>query len=85
MGDHRASIKITMDAHGKTYKQEWWINWSPDSTGCDPRVMEWFEECWRDAYRRFDAAQTLANAKENQEKQEKNERETLARLKAKYE
>lgn len=44
MGDHRADIKIKMEAHGKTYKQDMWINWSPDETGCDPRVYEWFAE-----------------------------------------
>lgn len=85
MGDHRADIKITMSAHGKTYKQEWWINWSPNDDGCDQRIVDWFRECWEDAYRRAEAEVAKMMSAERAKQTEKYEREQLATLKAKYE
>lgn len=84
VGDHRATINIKVEFHGKTY--EWkdaWINYS-GYDGPDSRVIEFFENMWRDGYGRW-----LDEVHESQEeqraaKQEVDERETLAALKAKY-
>lgn len=48
VGDHRATVVIDFTIHGKTYHQEWWINWFPDPD-IDYRIVEWFRECWDDA------------------------------------
>ena len=85
MGDHRADIKITMTAHGKKYEKEWWINWSPNDDGCDQRVVDWFCECWEDAYNRYDEARYLADSENRRIAEEQAERAELARLKSKYE
>lgn len=66
MGDHRASIKIKMEAHGKTYDADMWINWSPEHDGCDRRIKEWFAACWEDAYARYHEAEYEAKAAERE-------------------
>lgn len=49
MGDMRADIKIKFTIHGKTYKQEFWINYSPDDDGVDVRIKDWFKGSWEDS------------------------------------
>lgn len=85
MGDHRASIQITMEAHGKEYKTDMWINWSPDDDGCDRRVTEWFRDCWADAYARYDDEVWEAQRESRERKQREDDLAKLAELKAKYE
>ena len=85
MGDHRASIKLEMDAHGKNYKTEMWINWSPDNDGCDRRVIEWFADCWADAYARYNEAIWEADKERREKEQEEADRAIFNRLKAKFE
>lgn len=84
MGDHRATITIKAEFHGKTY--EWgpaWINYC-GFEGVDRRVIEFFEEMWRDGYERWSYEMGLAENEQNKVKIEKSEREELARLKEKY-
>jgi hypothetical protein len=86
MGDHRASIEIVMKAHGKTYEQEWWINWNPDeSTGCDRRITDWFSRCWEDAYERYHKRYAEYFVEQEAKRVEEEEKKELARLKEKYE
>lgn len=79
MGDHRASIKITMEAHGKTYDADMWINWTPEDDGCDRRVKEWFANAWEDAYARYHQEEFDAKAAERAEV-EKARQAALAKL-----
>lgn len=86
MGDHRASIKIEMEAHDKIYRKEWWINWSPeDRDGCDRRITDWFAACWADAYARYDTEVYESQREEREQAKEKADRAMLATLKARYE
>ena len=83
MGDHRASIKCEFEMHGHKAKSEWWIN--QDTTGCDDRIKDWFDEQVSIAMSRFNAESEKYWARENAAKIEADERATLDRLKAKYE
>jgi hypothetical protein len=86
MGDHRASIKLEMDAHGLHFTKEMWINWSSDGDdGCDRRITEWFGECWSRALAKYDQEVYEAERERRQRETESKERADLARLLAKYE
>jgi hypothetical protein len=80
MGDMRASIRLVFRIHGKVYKQDLWINYSPDSDGVDERIKEFFRESWDDSLHVYDAIIAAYEAEER----ERREREELARLTAKY-
>jgi len=86
MGDHRATVKVEFDIHGKVYKQEWWINYFPDdSSGVDRRIAEWFSACWEDAYSRYQKVVNESHREEDERKQREAELAELKRLKEKYE
>lgn len=85
MGDHRATIKLEMTIHGKTYRQDMWINYFPDLDGIDGRIVEQFRAWWEDAKARYDAAEFDRTASLREAEDERRERAELARLKAKYE
>ena len=84
MGDHRASIKLEMDAHGLHFKKTMSINWSPDEDGCDRRIIEWFSECWQKARAKYDREMWDADRERRERDVETSERAELARLTAKY-
>ena len=54
MGDHRASVKVKFEMHGIKAEQEWWMNWFDDGSGCDRRIVEWFEEQSRKAMAKYE-------------------------------
>ena len=83
MGDHRATIKVEFDMHGHKAKQEMYINWDYHS-GCDRRVVEWFEEQSAAAMEKWHAEQYKANEQVRAVELERTERAELARLEAKY-
>ena len=83
MGDHRATVVIDFTIHGKTYHQEWWINWFPDPD-IDYRIVEWFRECWDDAKVRYDKEVAKYWHREHATEIEQQERAELARLREKY-
>lgn len=85
MGDHRAEIKIEFTIHGKTYKQEWWINWWANDDGVDQRIVDWLANCWEDAYMRYNEGVNKILEKEEKERIEAEEKAELERLQAKYE
>ena len=85
MGDHRTEIKIEFTAHGKTYRQEWSINYFDNGDGIDQRIVDWFRACWEDAYARYNKAVQRHYAKEDVARLEREERAELARLIEKYE
>lgn len=74
-----ATIKIEVYLHGKVYSRAWWTNYWPSNSGIDRRIVEWVSECWDDAKARYDAEAR------RREELERDERQELARLKAKYE
>lgn len=85
MGDHRASIKITFDFHGKKYKMDSWINyWPEECCGMDKRVVEFFNQSYADGMNRFEEKLAKFRAKEDKERIEAEEKETLKRLQEKY-
>lgn len=86
MGDHRANIKLEFTIHGKTYKTELaWINYTDNGEGVDRRIVDWFSECWRDAYCRYEDQIAAYHEEQNKAQNERLERQELVRLKAKYE
>jgi vacuolar-type H+-ATPase catalytic subunit A/Vma1 len=83
MGDHRASLKIELTLHEKTYTLNWdWVNWVYDGT--PPDVDTFFRESWDDAYSRYQDKVAKFYEKQNRENIEHAERLELQRLKAKY-
>lgn len=84
MGDHRAEVKVEMTLHGKTYKHHWgWINWDIHG-GIDRRVVEWFEECSRDALGRFQEEMWEAEREQRETATEAKDKAEYERLKAKF-
>lgn len=85
MGDHRCTIKIEFSIHGKTYKQEWNINYFANDDDIDQRIVDWFAECWKDAHSRWQANVDKYFKEQREQETREAELEELARLKAKYE
>lgn len=85
MGDHRCGIKIEFDAHGKVYKTDMNINYFDNGDGIDQRVVDWFSECWGDAFSRYNGQIYEAMKEQRKREEEHYERAQLERLKAKYE
>lgn len=86
MGDGRAHIKIEFSVHGKDYKTDMSINWSPEDggTSIDRRVREWFETCYGDAYGDWQAAIYESEREQRERAEEERERTEYERLKAKF-
>ena len=85
MGDHRADIKLEMTLHGKTYVTSMNISyWADEHGGCDYRVIDWFNECWKDAYARYTFECEEARAVEELRDRERSERLELVRLLKKF-
>lgn len=85
MGDHRATISIRMEFHGKVY--EWkdaWINYNGHQ-GVDERVIKFFEDAWDDGYRRWSEDAHDADRQHRESETRQHELADLARLKTKYE
>lgn len=84
MGDHRITLSIKAEFHGKTYeiKEAWW-NWSGPEV--DSRVKDFFESMWEDGYSRWLEGIRADQKEQNKAGIEKEERAQLAKLKAKYE
>lgn len=81
MGDLRADIKIKMNLWGHNFKQDFWINYWDDGDGNDERVKSWFNQCYQKAMTKYYDEIDKARRKEEQ----KAEKDTYLRLKAKYE
>lgn len=82
MGDHRMSIKIQAEFHGKKKSTDMWINWWPESeSGIDQRIVDFFKELEAEGMAVFDKTmeKVRKQAIEDEEKKE------LIRLKEKYE
>lgn len=85
MGDHRISLTIKAEFHGKTHeiKDAWW-NYSGHN-GVDERVIDFFERMWDDGYSRWQDENMAYERRQRAKETEAEERALLARLKAKYE
>ena len=87
MGDHRADVKIDFTFHGKTYKMDAWINWSPEAGGCwciDERVVEFFRASYEDGIDRYNAMVHESEREQREKAQREQELATLKTLKEKY-
>ncbi len=74
MGDFRADIKIKMELMGKTYTQDMYINYFPNSDGVDDRVIEFFRDSYEDARARYDNMILDAEFKQRKKEQEDHDR-----------
>lgn len=82
MGDHRMSIKIEAEFHGKKKSTDMWINYFPESdSGIDQRIVDFFKELEVEGMKVFE--KTMEKVKK--EELEQQEKEELRRLKEKYE
>ena len=84
MGYHRCTIKIEFSIHGKTYKQDWNINYSDNGDGVDRRIVEWFADCWVNARARWQDSIDEYFEEEHNKEMEEIERTELLRLLEKY-
>ena len=80
MSDHRASIKITVEAHGVKRETDMDINWYAFDGGVDPRVREFFERWWEDCMDAYNDQIAEAEARER----DKLERAEFKRLGKKF-
>ena len=81
MGDHRMSIQITAEFHGKKKSTDMWINYFPSGERIDERIIEFFEELEREGME----VSNKKMYKYHKKQEEDREKQELARLKAKYE
>jgi hypothetical protein len=79
MGDHRADIKIKFSMYGEEKKADMWINWSPEDSGVDQRVIDFFEQAAREMYNKGYLPLLVKEVEEDPERAE------YERLKAKFE
>lgn len=86
MGDHRFSITIKMSFHGeKGELVDGWFNWDGDRDGIDSRIIKLIEDVRDRGFAKYDRDVAKYHAEQNKAENERQEREELARLKAKYE
>ena len=85
MGDERAHLDISFEIFRKKYKHSMSINYHPNESGVDRRVLELFETWYDEA--RADWERVINEDRREQEDAEKErlERAEFYRLKAKYE
>jgi hypothetical protein len=83
MGDHRLSITIKAEFHGKTYEYDNWMNYN-GFDGVDRRIIEFFEAIWDDGYARFQQQIHESEKEQREEQTRRNELAELQRLKEKY-
>lgn len=82
MSDHRFAIDVKFSIYGEDFEWDASLNWAPDNvTGVDPRITDWFANCYARARSGYDSYVNMRAAEDS----ERREREQLARLKAKYE
>ena len=58
MGDHRASVKITIEFHGIKRTSDMWINydgWNGTYEGVDDRIIEFCREVWEEGMQMYNA------------------------------
>ena len=48
--DCKASVKIAFEIYGKKFTTDMWINYWPDESGVDERVLEFFRKSYESAY-----------------------------------
>jgi hypothetical protein len=87
VGDHRATVKISFDFHGKVYEMDSWINWTDygsECSGVDQRVIDFFREAAADGLARYNLEVLDYWAEQAKKRQETSERAELVRLKGKY-
>ena len=86
MGDHRASIKIEMEFHGKVSKTDMYINYCPmDDSGVDSRIIDFFEQAYREGMVRYHDAMYEADRERREWAEREADLKKLAELKEKYE
>lgn len=86
MGDHRASIKIEMTFHGIKDSVDMWINYFPEECcSMDKRVVEFFKSVYERGMDEYEEKLFEAQREYREQEIERTERETLKRLKDKYE
>jgi hypothetical protein len=87
MGDHRASIKIQVSAHGIEDQCDMWINYWPDDGGYGPdkRILDFFENWWKKARDKYDDEMEAYESSRNKERLKESRRLEYERLKAEFE
>lgn len=86
MSDHRCHLKIEFSIYGMKFEWDTSINYAPnEGDGIDDRIVDWFNECYAEARAAWDHESMLEDERRAAEKLERDERQQLARLKAKYE
>lgn len=84
MTDMKASIEIKFEIHGESYEGDWYINYSPNDSGIDDRIVEWFSDCYEKASRVYLKNVDDYFKEKDKAENESREREELRRLKEKY-
>lgn len=81
MSDHRFEIDVKFSIYGEDFEWDASLNWATNGEEIDPRITEWFANCYAKARGGYDTYTEMRRAEDS----ERHEREQLARLKAKYE
>lgn len=82
MSDHRFHINVKFSIYGEDFDWDASLNWAPDNnTGVDVRITDFFANCYAKARSGYETYRDMKDAEEIL----RQEREQLARLKAKYE
>lgn len=85
MSDSRFHLKVQFEIYGQKYEWEPSLNYFNRGDGMDDRIFDFFVKSYEDAYSKFQYANQKAEIEARAAAKEREERELLARLKAKYE
>ena len=80
MTDMKATIRLYLRIHGKEYKHEMYVNYTPDLDGVDDRIKDCFGRWWDDSL----GVYAVRCAEYEAIDREKHERAELQRLTEKY-
>lgn len=87
MGDSSCHIKIEFSIYNKKFKDEWYINFTPNGEygcDCDSRIIKWFEDCYKEGHSEWQAGIDEYFAKQREDDKRKTELKQLERLLEKY-
>ena len=85
MSDSRFHLKVEFEIYGEKFPWDASLNWHDDGDGIDQRIFEFFRDAHDKAYAKFQKEIYESAMHEYMKQKEKEEREMLAKLKAKYE
>lgn len=82
--DSRFHLKAEFEIYGRVFVWKSSLNWTAEPGECDPRIAEWFAQCYDSARAKHEQWRAEFTAAAEAEIVERSERAELKRLRDKY-